>query len=286
MDNARASVQATCARLASRLLVGVATLWPAMHASADVLSPDYIQGTWAFDRLAGDGHTGTLTFLPNGVYVHMETGPAERTGFPGMEVGTYTFTPLTATSGHLTTTPIKDTNGDWGPGVLSADISFQVSNGMKCIPIDDPTVNPAHFSACTANTTTPIGLTHGWFAGSGPGNILVLDFLPNGVYLEGIDPMSFSFETGLYTIDGTGLLTLSNVARTGSDPTLSQLGPVHATVVGNQLQVQSNQSTVDLAAVPLTPAIPEPPVQLLMLLGLGSMAAASKVRSVTSAGRR
>jgi hypothetical protein len=255
----------------------LAALVPAGAAVADPIPATAMQGTWSFDRLAGDGHTGTLTFLPNGVYVHMETGPNEGSGFPGMEVGTYTFTPLTETTGHLTTAPVKDTNGDWGPGILDTDLEIHSVNGSKCLFVDDPTVSPSHFNICTPSTTAPLGLTNGWYSGSGPGDIHVLDFLANGVYLEGIDPLSFSFETGLYSVDASGLVTLSGVVRTGPDPTLSQLGPAHLTIVDGQLRVDSRTGSFALAAVPVT-AVPEVPAQLVLLLGLLPTVAAARRR--------
>lgn len=246
-------------------------------AAAGLISADAPQGTWFFSNLDGKGsgtlgHEGTLTFLPNGSYIHLETGPNEGHGYPGLEVGTYTFTPKTATMGNLSFTTLLDTNGDWGANSDSFDVDITQVAATKCFRTPDAT---AICSDAPNTTSWPLA----WYQGVGYGNISVLVFFANGHYLHGVDPAIGVLEAGTFNWDpATGALSLSNVVRHGSgdEVTLSQLGATAMAFDAQALRLTTPTGTVSFAATPTTP-VPEP--SSLLLFGVGALALACRRRA-------
>ncbi len=234
-----------------------------VHADP-LIASDYLVGSWSFDNLATNGHVVSLTGLSNGTYIELEYGPPDAGGHPGLEVGTYTFTPLTSSSGRGVTVDLLDTNGDWGPGNGSRVLTFFESNGLKCFVAPSAT-------ACTS-TNSPSEITAGWYSGTGVGNISVLVFLDSGVYLQGIDPSVPTFEFGHYDFNPvTGSLVVSGAQRFGgTDRTLSQLGTISASIVGSQLSLAGTDGSLAYSIVPIA-AVPEPSPMQLALLGLAAI---------------
>lgn len=74
-------------------------------------SSNPIWGTWVLKEPGSQIATGIATFLADGKYMSGESQPADIDGQPGIEVGSYTFTPST---GAFNATIAVDTNGDWG----------------------------------------------------------------------------------------------------------------------------------------------------------------------------
>lgn len=244
-------------------LLGLVLLAPALPAAAATpvtpVDAQLLLGTWFFDRTAMDGHRGTLTFLPNGSYVHMETGPNETTGYPGIEVGTYSFTPTSATGGTLVTYTQLDTNGDWGANSGTLDFEFTSVGGQWCIPTDmTPVCRPQGGAG---------SLVNGWYAGTGYGNISVLSFFADGHYLHGVDPATGVLEAGSYGWNSvSGALTLSNVQRygAGDEQTLSQLGVSTLNLGGGDLVLQTAAGPLSFAVT----SVPEPSGVALLVPGL------------------
>ncbi len=233
--------------------------------AAPLLPSDYMLGVWTFDRTAIDGHYGALAFFSNGTYIHAEVGPNEVTGFPGMEVGTYTFAPASATSGTVSFTTLKDTNGDWGASGDTVTFSFFNIGGRKCFIGESEPV-------CTPSTTAPVSLATGWTAGAGVfGDVSLLAFFESGRYIHAIDPPSTAtLETGDYSWnESSGALALANVHKYGdTDPTLSDLGSLRASISGTELSIVGTAGSAAFAAVPLS-TVPEPsPISLLAPLAL------------------
>lgn len=67
-----------------------------------------IVGAWYYEN---GGQSGVVTFTADGRYLFAQDGPADATGHPGIEYGTYTWNPATGAFASIT---IVDTNGEWG----------------------------------------------------------------------------------------------------------------------------------------------------------------------------
>jgi hypothetical protein len=92
-----------------------------------VTGTDSIVGGWIFGNPVVDDSSTIMVFLGNGSsgnYWFAQDGPSEPGGFDGIEFGTWVWNSGT---GDISTTPVVDTNGEWGfshpAGLITAILS-------------------------------------------------------------------------------------------------------------------------------------------------------------------
>lgn len=228
------------------------------YASAVAVAP---LGTWWCSSAVTGCGPATVTLFPNGEFFQATFGipsPGDDGG-PGIERGTYTFTPdsITTDRGTLVFTTLFDTNGGWGANSGTFPIRI-TSEQVQVLNNNMPTFY-------RLGTAAPI--ENGWIRTT-PSGISILSFLSNGKFLYGIQSGQSTIEYGDYTYDSlTGLLKIANVQKSGPDQSLSGLTNLHLTLSNQQLTVTSDQIQLNFASTPLA-SVPEMPIYAMLVLGM------------------
>jgi len=226
-------------------------------------------GSWYGVDLGQAGGTVVFSFFPNGEYFLNDQGiqALDPSGQPGIERGTYTWN---ETTGAFTFHTTVNTDGEWGlsdggPGTIHIAGNTLTATGAEGTFMLNRVVDPTS------------AIVNGWYRADSPnpGDLDVLDFLPNGTYLLGGDPPSSTFlEFGTYTWNPlTGAFEFHVTSTT--DPDRGFNGSTIPTILvsGESITIESSDGTVTGLAVA---AIPEPETWALMLAGIGLLGAASR----------
>ncbi len=139
-----------------------------------------IVGGWYIKNKQIPSHDNVaITFLTNGIYFMCQDGdpatnPEGAVGYDGMEMGTYSWNPVT---GELTNSVLEDTNAEWGfsDQPMSGEV-FKVVNNE--IYVGDLDVDPFILTRVVAQTS-PASLVGSWVVGN---DEVVITFLDNGIY--------------------------------------------------------------------------------------------------------
>lgn len=195
---------------------------------------DYMFGMWIFDCIYIDGYVGVFVFFVNGMYLYFENGFDEGYGYLGFEVGIYDWLVFDSCIVCFVFFMQLDINGDWGVYIFglgnefSVDVFIYQGVGLKCFFFLDV------FGVVCSFFIGNGGLLGGWYVGVGYGNVLMLVFLFDGIYLQVIDFIDYIFEIGFYSFDVIiGVLSVSNVYWYGGvDLMFLQMGSIIVIVVG------------------------------------------------------
>jgi hypothetical protein len=230
---------------------------------------DAIWGSWYGVNQGQAQGTVVFSFFPDGEYFLNDHGiqALDPTGQPGIERGTYTWN---AATGAFTFNTLVNTDGQWGlsnSGVNSVQI---VGNTLTGTAADGTFV----LNRVVDPTSAIVG---GWYARNmpNPGDLGVLNFLPNGTYLLGRDPASTSFlEFGTYSWNAQTGAFQFHVTDT-TDPNSGFNGSTIPTILvnGNTITIDSSDGVTTGTAVA---AIPEPETWALMLAGIGIVGALAR----------
>jgi Ca2+-binding RTX toxin-like protein len=194
-----------------------------------------IVGTWY--HTDGEDHV-SITFLVDGTYVMAQDGPADPSGQPGVELGTYTWDPAT---GALSTDALVDTNGEWGMSHLLTEVA-QVSGGT--LTIDDG-VELTPFT----QQSGALAIIGGWYGVDPSGTFVVLTVAADGTYLiasiDPVGPAGSGMERGSAIWDPvTGALQYTVVTNT--NPGNVGTGPNEfAYVISSVVEGDETDNTLD-----------------------------------------
>ena len=184
-----------------------------------------------------------VSFMRDGRFMLVEASPAnpaDPTGTPGFERGTFSVNP---TTGLLSLSFVKDMNGQWGfsnGGPIISAVSG--NNAVFIFAVDGP-------FPFTRVRDAAVPIVGSWLFESG-GDVGVLTFLDNGTYVYAQDGTPAGggtpgIERGHYTWDTqTGAFTATaDVLNTDGDWGLSSLaGPIVVTVVGSTMTFSDDNS--------------------------------------------
>ena len=233
---------------------------------------DAIWGTWYGVNLGQAGGTVAFSFFPDGTYFLNDHGiqALDPSGHPGIERGTYTWN---AATGAFTVTTLVNGDGQWG---------FSDSSGVGTVHVVGNTLSNSDGSFVLTRVADPASaIVGGWYRSNqpNPGDIDVLDFLPNGTYLLGGDPPSSTFlEFGSYSWNPTtGAFQFHVIDTTDPNSGLNGETIPSIDVNGNTITLHNRNGDVTGLAVA---AVPEPETWALMLAGIGVIGALGRrVRS-------
>lgn len=112
-------------------------------------------GSWTVS--GGDNEYAVITFMADGTYLIAEGDPADDSGKPGIEYGSYEWDPLT---GEFSVTVESDTNGDWGLSSMREDFELE-RDGTEFIAREtiDGEVDEARFTRIESAEKPLVG---GW----------------------------------------------------------------------------------------------------------------------------
>jgi hypothetical protein len=230
-----------------------------------------IWGSWYGINQGQAQGTVVFSFFPNGEYFLNDHGnPAlDPNGHPGIERGTYTWN---ETTGAFSFTTLVNGDGEWG---LSDGGPGQIT-----IAGDTLTAAGPDGGVLTRVADPNSAIVRGWFGRDepNPGDLTVLDFLPNGTYLLGGDPPSTSFlEFGSYSWNPvTGAFQFHVIDTT--DPEQGFNGSTISSVMVNGSTIVINSSDGVLTGHDVAAAVPESETYALMLAGIGLIGAIARRR--------
>ena len=215
--------------------------------------------------------TVVFSFFPNGEYFLNDYGiqALDPSGHPGIERGTYSWNEAT---GAFSSTTLLNADGEWG---LSHSSISEIHIAGNALTAGGPDGGVA--TRLSPDPTSAI--VGGWYERNvdEPGDLLVIDFLPNGTYLLGGSPPLGSaepslFEYGTYTWNPNGSFQSHVIYSSDVDSGLSG-GPIFSVVVrGGQLVISAGDGVFTLNNVAAA-AVPEPEAFVLMLVGFGLIGA-------------
>jgi len=159
-----------------------------------------IVGSWGIGR-EGQHRFMTLTFYPDGHYIHWEANGAGQTTADGIEIGDYSYDAIT---GLLTTTSFRDDNG--ALGLTSAKSQPRQHSALvvdDVLVLKSPDASRCLLSRVVDSQAPIVG---GWSDGTTGNRLgyLTLTFYANGYYIhwQTADPepdTSEGVEYGIYT---------------------------------------------------------------------------------------
>ncbi len=194
-----------------------------------------IVGSWGSGR-DGLKAFSTLTFYPDGHYIHWASGLTAAGGKPGIELGTYVYD---AVGKVLKVSSLRDDNGEWGltkgpeqareePAHLLGDILLLEAPGggwMSLSRVQEP----------------EIPLVGGWGDGRNRdrSGFMTITFYPNGYYIHWQSPdpghpdTKEGVEYGMYDYDAAGKY-LTAVALRDDNGTMGLCGDSDAAIGGGR----------------------------------------------------
>ncbi len=219
-----------------------------------------IVGSWQINGSNDTNHVLSLTFYPNGFYVHYEYDADENNIYNGVEYGTYLYD---QTTGQMTTSVIKDENDGFGLGGWASDGGSTAGDTFTLVGDSLTIVDGEEITSLYRVKSDDAPIVGGWTASNNvEDHVLSLTFYTNGFYIHyeyDADENNIynGVEYGTYLYDQTtGQMTTSVIKdendwsglsdwASGGDSTSENT----FTIIGDSLTIFDGEETVSLYRV-------------------------------------